>query len=150
LSRRTPLRILLPAMGVLAGLLPAMAAEVYRWTDEDGRVVFSEKVPPGVQAEKISTRSAPRRPVESKPEARPAGQQPVPEAGPAVGGVERLPDDPALRAANCRQAKAVLTQLETRPRLKALDAAGEPYFITDEERAERTAAARKSVEDWCD
>ena len=150
MSRRSRLSIVLPVMGVLAGILPAMAAEVYRWTDEDGRVVFSESVPPGVEAEKISTRTAPRKPMESKPAVRPAGQQPIPEEGPAAGGVERLPDDSALRAANCRQAKAVLTQLETRPRLKALDAAGEPYFITDEERAERTAAARKSVEDWCD
>lgn len=150
MTRYNSLRAVLPMVGALAATLSATAAEVYRWTDEDGRVVFSENVPPGVEAEKISTRTGPRKLVESKPAASPAGQNPIPEENTGVEGVKKAPEDPALRAANCRQARAVMTQLETRPRLKVLDSTGEPYFITDEERAERTAEARKSIEAWCD
>jgi hypothetical protein len=134
----------------LAITLPAPAAEVYRWTDENGRVVFSETVPPGVEAEKISTRVAPRTADNPSPPPAQRQQESVVREEPANAEARKPPEDPALRAANCQKARGVLNELETRPRVKALDASGEPYFITDEERAERTAAAKKSIEAWCD
>ncbi len=136
--------------GALTIAPPAPAAEVYRWTDENGRVVFSETVPPGVQAERISTRPAPHTAQDSSPDPAQRPQELAPREETTRAEVRKPRKDPALRAENCMKARNVLGELETRPRVKALDVKGEPYFITDKERAERTAAAKKSIEAWCD
>lgn len=49
---------LLVLAALLAWLTPLAATEVYKWTDDDGRVHFGDK-PPDTQAERMTIRSAP-------------------------------------------------------------------------------------------
>ena len=51
----------LAACALLFAALPASAA-MYKWTDENGRVVYGDTPPPGVKAERISSTLPPADP----------------------------------------------------------------------------------------
>lgn len=124
---------------MLAALaLPAMAAQVYRWVDANGKTVFSDQPPPGGNAKKLDVR---------------AGSQPAvkPAAPTASGVVEKdlesqvkalndkvKSENLRIKRENCRISKENLSRLEqaaANPKQQISDAA--------------MAAARDNVKTWC-
>lgn len=148
---------LLLALLVAAPL--AMAGKTYyRWTDEQGNIVMSDRPPsaPGIDYETV---------VKSGPSLRPTSPQnssavknsPAPvtpdtregnkseDSRPAVSQ-PRVERDPEA----CAQAKRALQELDNRPRVRVYDETGELKYLSDEEKAGLRRRAELTVELHCE
>lgn len=117
--------VLLLCLASLA--LPAAASELYKWTDEKGRVHYSDKPPPeGVKAE---SRDLPEE-ADSDPAKSP---KPVPPP-----------------SAQCLQARQSLATLEQNTNVAAdLDGDGTPEPLDEAARQAQIVAARKAAQQLC-
>jgi hypothetical protein len=104
----------------LAGLLTAVAAtaEIYRWTDENGRVHFSDKPPRDQQAEKIGDKTRPVNVDTSRAEREKLNKLFAPET----------PEEQQLR----RQREARLAAQAEKRRVECENARRELRFFTEE------------------
>jgi hypothetical protein len=132
-------------LAIMAGAAHGpVAAEMYRYRDADGRVVFSDTAPPpGASAE--STLMVPA--TSATPVAPPS-----PMAPPAPEPSAAAPDPDAVtaeRAKNCEKARDALARLEKSPRLRVKNAEGYYYYMDEDERARRIRAAESSEAAWC-
>ncbi len=95
-------RILATLLMLIA--LPALAAQVYRWTDEHGQVVFGDEPPKGVAAEPVEIR--PPQTFKALPVPKPATPEPAsqPQKPKAVAyktvEILRPAEDEAIRSNN--------------------------------------------------
>ncbi len=149
------------AVWLMAGAMAAAHAEgvtLYKWKDASGVTQFSERVPAGVDAERISVGTqAPA----------PAAEAPAEESGPAEGeengageaapGETKtvpVPPDPeavaAARRQNCEAARKELEALSNSPRLRTTGPDGEVTWVLGEEREARMDAARAAVGRFCE
>ncbi|MEP4145684.1 MAG: DUF4124 domain-containing protein [Halioglobus sp.] len=131
--------------------MPATAGVVYRWLDEQGNMVVSDRQPAsGVDFETISTNSGrtmtvPAPEVKTEEAAMKTEKKPAPEKK-AADQTFKPKKDEAL----CTQAKNNMRILQDGPRIRFTDDKGEVRFMTDDERViekERTADA---IEAYCD
>jgi len=133
----------LVTMLVLIAALPALA-QVYRWTDKDGKVHYSSQKPPEVEAAtlKIDAPAPAAAPGTGAAAAAPAAAPttaPVAAPGPNDAVAQQLA---ALDQQRCNAAKAVATRYETAPYLQAKDADGNMRKLSvEEEAAERIKVA---------
>jgi hypothetical protein len=140
----TPLVLLFLATGV-------NAAEVYRWIDADGRIVYSDRPNPDAPTETITIRS-------SGPETTPAptAAQPVREASANTTLGAEVPREPTPaelaenRARNCESALERNETYSTAHRLYRELADGEREWLSSEEIDQARVTAAADVAAWCD
>ncbi|MCH1602062.1 MAG: DUF4124 domain-containing protein [Luminiphilus sp.] len=130
---------------------PADASPTYRWVDDNGNPVLSDRPPEtGTPYTEVGVDTGFRRypkPVATET-TQPGGQAPTGSASASPrassNGAEANPTKvveahPAL----CEQAEDNIFKLETFPRMRVRDDDGEVRFMTDEERATQLATAYK-------
>jgi len=156
-------------------LLAQLAHAQYSWIDDKGTRVFSDRPPPpGTPAARILQMPRSAAPAVA---AADAGKAPSPAAGSAAATAAATPKPPTLaeqetayrerqakreedarkakdsaeqkaaldeRCASARQEERLVT---SGTRMSAVDAKGERYFLSDEERAKRLQAARRALQD---
>ena len=150
-------------MGTRSAIMLAMAMaflgaaalagnELYRWQDDRGNQVNSDRPPPaGIPYEVISTDSGLVRRVNvadplSKPE-----QEAPPEESAAADNAETPASQPVKKNPKyCEQAKQNLQTLETAPRVRMRDEDGEYRYLTDDERAGQIRRARDTINVHCE
>lgn len=128
-------------------VLPLMAgaATVYKWTDAEGNVHFSDRPDELPQAEKVDVpvnrvgTTLPRAPAPSDDVAGEA----VPQQADAAARRE-------IRDKNCTIARRTLEHNENIDRMYRLDEQGERVFLTDAERDSLLKRSRDDVAEWCD
>lgn len=122
---RTILLLCLASLPLAVG-----AAELYKWTDEKGRVHYSDKPPPeGVKAE---SRTLPEE-ADSDPAASPRPAGPTPPPSP-----------------QCVQARESLAILEQNSKVEAdVDGDGTPEPLDEATRQAQIVATRKAAERLC-
>ncbi len=151
---RKPTFLHIAASSMLVLLLQgqqAYAAPTYRWVDDNGNPVLSDRPPEaGIPYTEVGVDTGFRRypkPVATET-AEPGGQAPVSSASTSLAAnatvgqstrVEVVEAQPAL----CEQAKDNIFKLETFPRMRVQDDDGEVRFMSDEERATQLATAYK-------
>lgn len=141
---------------VLAG--PA-GAEVYKSVDADGNVVFSQKPPPGADAEVVTPRytrppsNAGARspaPSDAAPAEAPAAAAPAPDGTAAAAAP--TPEQLAAKRANCSNARGQVERL-TGPRanrLQYVNDDNELAFYSEEQRTQLIRDAQAAVAKYCD
>ena len=130
---------------------PAAAGPTYRWVDNNGNPVLSDRPPKaGIPYTEVGVDTGFRRypkPVATET-AEPGGQAPAGSAsvstlasstGAGANPTTVVEAHPAL----CEQAKDNIFKLETFPRMRVQDDNGEVRFMSDEERATQLATAYK-------
>jgi hypothetical protein len=98
-----PFRLSLAVLAVACGLAASAAAEVYRWTDPEGKVHYTSdlsRVPASQQDAAKASAGEPKggavMRIESRPPAKPAGSPVTPEGAPAgPEGAPAAPPQPA-------------------------------------------------------
>ena len=129
-------------------------ADVYKWKDKDGNVVFSQTPPPGGQeAEAIKPRYA----------KQPAGQATgnvaaTPADAPADEGVaevkteELTPEQRAKKIQNCTNAQKQIADMtaDRNMRLQYTNEKGELAFITPELQQARLSEAQAMSKKYCE
>jgi hypothetical protein len=137
----------------------AMAGETYyRWTDEQGNIVMSDRPPgaPGIDYEAVVKSGGSLRPpppeksaaTESSatwnPLTTPGGSDS--ESMQPGANKRELERDPEA----CAQAKRTLQELNNRPRIRVYDEQGELKYLSDEEKAEFRHRAEVIIELHCE
>ena len=130
---------------------PADAGSTYRWVDDNGNPVLSDRPPEaGIQYTEVGVDTGFRRypkPVATETSETgaelPASSVSASPLASATDGqanpIEVVEAQPAL----CEQAKDNIFKLETFPRMRVRDDDGEVRFMSDEERAAQLATAYK-------
>ena len=131
---------------MLIALAAAAEAKVYKWVDAEGRVHYSSRAPAQTQATEVRVAPAPpsaREPAEPGAPAQPAAENDAAREADAARAE-------AFRK-NCEIARQNLAVLED-PANRRFNEEGEdePIYYTDEQREEKIAQARKSIETYCD
>ena len=130
---------------------PAGASPTYRWVDDNGNPVLSDRPPEtGTPYTEVGVDTGFRRypkPIASDT-TEPGGQAPAGSTlasplassnGAEANATKVLEAHPAL----CEQAEDNIFKLETFPRMRVRDDDGEVRFMSDEERATQLATAYK-------
>ena len=144
------------ALVVLSVSADADDRSVYRWTDEQGNVHYSDRpqsddaTPTGLTSKATDpTRVASAR---GKLLTPPADGQPDPEAS---AGTEpaKTEEDPGERAdrfaENCRRAQAALQSIVNARRLYVPTGDGDRRYLDQNETTARRTQAEADVQQWC-
>jgi hypothetical protein len=144
-------------LAATAGVLLAISAlsagagnTHYRWLDERGNPVHSDRPPPkGIDYEVISSGTGLKRPVEASEGAVPAKLEP------GVGNefqpqneteqVQVMKKNPEY----CQRARENLNTLNTSARIRVRDEQGEFRFLDEEEKEARRQEARDAITRHC-
>ena len=121
----------------------ACATELYKWTDANGTVHYSDSAPQGATAAKrvlLNGTDAPTAPEPKHEEANAATAEPKAQTAPTS-----LPDTPENRKRFCEQAQSQLEMLQSK--FQIADSTGKP--LDEKARGERTALAKQSVSAYC-
>jgi len=158
ISRAIPIAAL--AAAALIAAAPA-SAQLYKWTDANGRVQYSDKPPPaGQKASQLSKAGTTSAGVPGADAARPAGQKSTAELeqefrkrqaekDEAQQKAEKLAEETRAKQENCARSKAALASYEAGGRLARVDASGQRQFLDDAEVQQETLRARQDVSKWC-
>lgn len=136
---RVPMFLVMAVGLVMAGSALAQtggATKVYKWTDKDGRVHYSQTPPPEGEVKELKVRSAPATPVNAKPED--AEAKPDPEAE-RKEGFKR----------NCEAARANLAQFQQQGQLMTRNPDGTMTPVSDAEKQAGIAQAQKDIAYYC-
>jgi hypothetical protein len=122
----------------------ALASDkLYRWVDERGQVVISDRPPQaGTPHETLSVKSG-------RSLGNPAVPAPAEDAPAASGSPAPQADDIVANPETCRIARENLNALETAGRIKKIGDDGEPYFLTEEEKEIERDRARSLIRVHC-
>jgi hypothetical protein len=158
---------------MIAGLLTTLACgcllvmpalgDLYKWTDAEGTVHYSDQPPPPNVKQPITVK--PRSP--ATPTAAPAAEG-TPAAAPKtyveqdaefnrrrVEAAEREAAEKkaAMEAAekmkNCEAAKTRLAGLQSGARVSRYNEKGEIVYVSDAEIAQETVRAKQAADSWC-
>jgi hypothetical protein len=139
------------AMAFLLGVAGASAAESvhYRWLDDRGNPVHSDRPPPkGVPYEVISTQSSLVRKVDPNVGAVPLTTEPTPSndfepVETKAQGVKKNPEQ-------CKRARQNLETLNTKVRIQIRNDQGELRPLSEEEKEAQRKQALDTIEVHCD
>jgi Domain of unknown function (DUF4124) len=130
-------------------MVPALAEEVYRWTDAEGVVHYTAMPPPaGQQGEKMKVEGSKGSPAAP---ARPAPQtaaEPAADAKAEAKAAEQRAYEEHQRA-QCANARVIIERLETRPAASYRREDGSYQRYSDEEREQKIAEARDFERRYC-
>jgi hypothetical protein len=135
----------LPFALVLLLLAPAVAAQVYKWTDSHGTVHYSETPPAqGTQYKRINTNGM-ERPAAPAPGKAPA---PATAAAKPASSAGEMPNTPENRAKLCSSLKANLDLLKGQEGV-VLEEGGKSVPLDETQRSQQTALAEKQYQQYC-
>ena len=125
-------------------VLSPLQAGVYKWVDKNGQVHYGEQ-PGNAGAEKVTIRqnetTKPRLiPKDEKEEEKKAEKPAEPEV-PKISKKEKR--------RLCNEAKNDLATIATRGRLREINKKGEYIYLTDSQKQQRIAAAKKKKREFC-
>ncbi len=140
---------LLPLWVLLAmGAVEASAA-MYKYTDEKGRVVYSQSPPPSGEAKVIKPPPPPATSVES-PEQKASPAEPEAQAADdPQEEARRKAESDQIKRENCARARKML-QTYNNPQNRLLKKADGTYErVTDERRQQGIDSANRSIQEFC-
>jgi hypothetical protein len=140
------------AMACLLSAAPALAA-MYKWTDANGRVVYSDQPPPGnIKAEIVTGASPPANPNAVKDFAAKEAEikKRQLEATETAQKAERARVDAERLQAECVQARGRLRALnESQANLYKLNEKGERVYMDDAMRRSEIAEQERLLRQYC-
>jgi hypothetical protein len=130
--------------------LPANAGETYyRWTDDRGHPVHSDRPPPkGVDYDVVTTGSTLFRPVKAEQGAVPA--EITPRVGNDFEQVETKPAPVKKNPEYCARAREDLQTLDSFARVRERDDQGEYRYLEEQEKEIRRKIALDTIAIHCD
>jgi len=139
---------------LLLQLLPgALPAEIYKWTDADGRVHYGSSKPSDVESSTMQTPAPPPAAEVSRAERRLQEmldrERDAEEPEPDPQAAEDARHERDARLAECKSARYALRVLQLERPLYRTDASGKRIYLEDDQRAREIAEARARVKASC-
>lgn len=137
----------------LATMAVCVSAQVYEWRDEQGRLIYGDMPPVGVDAKLIRNAGpASTPPAQASPAAAERELQRREEQAERTGALTQEAADrerEAERERLCSQARGQLAALESGQRVARFNEQGERELLTEEQRTEEIERARRFITDNC-
>ncbi len=132
-------------------------AELHKWVDADGKVHYSDTVPPEVGKAQAVPNFAGKAQVEAPAQYSPKSvaereaelKKTKQEKAEAAEKQAQKDAEAATKKQNCAAAQENLRTLEAGGRIVTYDANGERTYLDDAAREQRLTEARKSVSTYC-
>jgi hypothetical protein len=131
---------------------PLLAAQIYKWVDKHGKVHYGDRPPAAAESEEIKidkgrTRPASgparkkqaRRPPEASEAERPGGQQQA----------QRTSAQVTLNDRKCRAARQQVGIYQRPGKSSGGNLVGRQTYLSEQQRLDALANARKLVSTWC-
>jgi hypothetical protein len=146
MNRRASLCVAVCALAFAA--LPAAAA-LYKWTDENGRVVYGDTPPPGARAERVNAAVAPADPSAIRDMAAKDAQINKRQQARAEedAKAEKAQADTKARLERCTQIRGNLQNLRSEAAIYRFNEKGEKVYLEAPDRAKSAADAEKLLRD---
>lgn len=147
-------QLLALALGIASMAVPqtGLAAGVYRWLDEDGKVHYGDKPPSKEESTPVEIKSAPApRPEDSERRVKTRRlldaleserEREKHEAAQATA-------EKAHQQSNCQSARRQLRLYQRANSIFRQGPEGERIYLSDEERGQALARARALKREWC-
>jgi hypothetical protein len=126
-----------------------VSAEIYKWVDETGQVHYGEQ-PVGNDAEKVKIRTNET----TKP--RPVNKTEEKEAAAIAKEKEQAAEEKKEdiiskkdKKKYCNEATSDLAAINSRGRMREINKKGEYIYLTEPQRQQRIAAAKKKQREFC-
>ena len=127
------------SLGLFA--LSPLHAGIYKWVDENGQVHYGEQ-PANTGAEKVTIRqNETTKPRPIKKDNNKQAEKPATPEPPKMSKKEKRK--------LCNEAKSDLAEIATRGRLREINEKGEYIYLTDPQKQQRIAAAKKKQREFC-
>lgn len=128
-------------------------ADLYKWTDAQGKVHYSDQ-PPAGQAQTLKGTSAAQSKTTDQAQQSlnaedQAYQKRRKEAEEARTKAEKDAEQARIKRENCDRARSRLSTLQNTPRVYTLDASGQRTYMDETARANAIANSQKAVSDFC-
>lgn len=137
----------------LAAMTVFASAQVYEWRDAQGRLIYGDMPPVGVDAKLIRSTTPATTPgpqvstTASERELQRREEQA--DRAEAVAQQAAARERAAERERACGQARGQLVALESGQRVARFNEQGEREFLTDEQRAEEIERTQRFIADNC-
>lgn len=141
-------RMILTGSLLLALSATAMAGQVYKWVDDQGRTHFGSQPPEGQSATSINTAVPPAKPATPPPSLTTQTEGEKEQEAIDKKVRQDVAKQEAERKQFCQTVRTNLAQLQNNPRLRA-EVGGETRRLTEEERQARIAENEKSIRENC-
>ena len=144
--------------------MPALA-ELYKWTDAEGKVHYSDQPPPPNVKQPVTVKprsqtaptAAPDTTGTETPVATPKSNAEQDaefnrrrvEAAEREAAAQKAAKEVANKKTNCEQAKAQLAGLQRGGRITTYDDKGETTYLGEAEIAQEIARAQQLADSWC-
>lgn len=139
-------------MGALA-VAANVQAELYKWTDGQGKVHYTDQ-PPTLKAQVIKSHTTGQADITSEAtqslDAKDqAYQKRRKEADEARAKADKEAEQARVQRENCDKARNNLSTLQNTPRVYTTDAAGQRTYMDDAARASALASSQRAAADFC-
>lgn len=136
-------KLLLSILFITVFASPSLAANYFKWTDENGVTHYSARKPVGYDAEVVRISAGGRsQPQESEAGASQSQNQQQASQTSAT-------PEPEKDEERCSWAKSTLETLRNHNRVRMVDENGQLRFLTEEEKAEQRRKAEEAVNEAC-
>ena len=136
------------ALFVLLASYATAGETVYRWNNERGNPVISDRPPPaGIAYEVISTGSSLVRKVDANEGAVPLDVKPTPSND--FERVDTAAPKIEKNALYCERARDNLKQIETHARIRMRNDQGEVYYLSEKEKVAEKEKTLAAIETYC-
>lgn len=128
------------------------AAKVYKWTDDDGNVHYTQKKPPVKTVTEMKV-DIPKPDAASTTKPRVDPREALKDID--KGKEEKQEKESTaqkeaeVRTENCKRAQQQFQTINSSGRLYEIDSKGERHYWDDATRISKLAEAQKSIEEWC-
>ena len=137
---------------LVLSLAPGAFAQLYKYTDKDGKTVYSDTPPASVDSKQIKVQTGPA-PAPAAAPAKSAADKTADKGSKEARDTSKKAEDEAKRKADnaerCANARENLRVAESGRRQTRLNAKGEVEYLDDQEIEANKAARRADVERAC-
>lgn len=126
-------------------------AGVYKWVDENGQVHYGEK-PGNEEAEQVTIRhneTTTPRTIKKADDAENTDEATSEETAQQQPEWEEIPVPKKEKRKLCNEAKSDLAAINSRGRMREINAKGEYVYLTEKERQQRITAAKQKQKKYC-
>ncbi|WP_127477798.1 DUF4124 domain-containing protein [Sulfurivermis fontis] len=145
MNKGNSFRGLMLAAALLAASAGSLATTMYKWTDSEGNVQYTQTPPPKGSFQKMTPPPAPASEPTPTQATEPAAEQPAAETGQEEAERKRL--EAAVAKHNCETARKNL-DIYTAFR-RVMNDKGEIVTLDDDERAAKIKEANEMIQKYC-
>jgi len=146
-------RLSIPVMALMLAL-PAGAAKVYKWQDDEGVTHYTEQAPSDREYQLISTSGAAPADAEKAKrrleEARTANDDKASMEMDYAEQQKQRDEEAKVRKENCDNAKANLKTMEEHARIRVMGDDGKFRYLSDEEKQKQLDRAKAIIKENCE